>query len=1008
MTPVSKKLYYLHSQSVYLVLSLLLLLNSFCFGQLNTQSFSWNGTVGTPVKYQNGTIQTFTVQPCVTSITITAVGGSGGISEDHNEAGGLGASLTGTIPVTSGDVLDILVAGQGDNQTGDDGAAGGGGTFIWDATTNTLLVAAGGGGGGGAYSGAIVAGPGANGQTDNSSAAALEAATNSVNPNAGYPTTGSVGCAPGGTGGGANSGGQAGISTSNTTGGTNTSSNGGPACGGAGWGENGFNTIAGSSFAITNGYGVYPECASPPAGESAGWGGNENSGDDTWGGYGGGAGGAYNGGGGGGGYNGGGGGNGQAPQNVPGNNPAGWGGGGGGSYFNGGTATSTTLGAPSSNGSVTISWTQSGVGNSPTISINNSTGINCNGANSGSASVLATGGSSPLTYSWSPIGGTTSQATGLSAGTYTVTVSNVCGPQSLTVTISQPTALAAQPPTATNVLCSGTSTGTATESPTGGSPPYTYSWSAGAQTTSTATGLSAGTYTVTVTDNCADPPSSASVTITQPAPVTSGTPTSTGELCNGGSNGTATITPGGGTSPYSYSWNPGGQTTATATGLGAGTYTVTVTDNKNCTTTASVAVTAPAAIIDSLSLVNVMCGGTGSATVTAKNGTPPYTYQWQPGGQTTPSINGLSAGTYTVNVTDNNNCSQSAAANIIKIPSVTITATSTNELCNGGNTGTATGTASGGVTPYHYIWLPSGQNDATAYGLTAGTYTVTVIDATGCRDSAFAVITQPAQAPISFSANITHGCSPLCVQFNNLSPVGTAGTPSYIWSFGNGDSSSAVNPVYCYQTGGTYSVGLTIIGTNGCSGTLNKIGMISVFNSPVAAFSYSPQPATIISPTIQFIDQSTDLNNRIIQWWWTFGDQTDSVSTQKNPSHTYQDTGTYCARLVTTDLNGCADTTVNCLVIEPLFTLYIPDAFTPNGDGINDIFMAKGQYVKSFEMYIFDRWGQELFHSNDINNGWDGTKGGTVCQQDIYVYKILVTDDRKKQHSYMGNINLIK
>jgi gliding motility-associated-like protein len=137
---------------------------------------------------------------------------------------------------------------------------------------------------------------------------------------------------------------------------------------------------------------------------------------------------------------------------------------------------------------------------------------------------------------------------------------------------------------------------------------------------------------------------------------------------------------------------------------------------------------------------------------------------------------------------------------------------------------------------------------------------------------------------------------------------------------------------------------------------------------------------------------------------------TTAENSLRNPIHTYIDTGAFCPQLVVVNDKGCIDTTTQCLEVEPLFSLYIPNAFSPNGDGLNDIFVPKGDYLKNFEMYIFDRWGQELFHSTDISNGWNGTvKGGNIiCQEDSYVYKITVTDWHNKVHSYIGEFMLLK
>jgi gliding motility-associated-like protein len=164
-----------------------------------------------------------------------------------------------------------------------------------------------------------------------------------------------------------------------------------------------------------------------------------------------------------------------------------------------------------------------------------------------------------------------------------------------------------------------------------------------------------------------------------------------------------------------------------------------------------------------------------------------------------------------------------------------------------------------------------------------------------------------------------------------------------------------------------------------------------------------------MNPTVQFTDESTDAYN-IIYRLWTFGDWEDSTSALMNPTHTYLDTGIYCASLVIMDMHGCKDTATECLDIEPFPTLYIPDAFTPNGDGLNDVFTAKGRYIKAFDMYIFDRWGMQLYHTNSIDEGWNGTVNGgsTIAQEDTYVYLINVTDAMNNTHKYIGRVTLIK
>ena len=136
----------------------------------------------------------------------------------------------------------------------------------------------------------------------------------------------------------------------------------------------------------------------------------------------------------------------------------------------------------------------------------------------------------------------------------------------------------------------------------------------------------------------------------------------------------------------------------------------------------------------------------------------------------------------------------------------------------------------------------------------------------------------------------------------------------------------------------------------------------------------------------------------------------DSISNLQNPSHTYGLEGTYCVVLSVISPNGCVDTTKVCVVIDPEFTFYIPNAFSPNGDGINDEFFGKGDYINSFEMDIFDRWGNLIFFSDDINKHWDGkaNHGSDVAQQDVYVYVVKITDQKNLKHKYTGTVTIVK
>jgi hypothetical protein len=356
-----------------------------------------------------------------------------------------------------------------------------------------------------------------------------------------------------------------------------------------------------------------------------------------------------------------------------------------------------------------------------------STNVSCNGGNDGSAVVTATGGTAPYSYSWNNGCGITSN-NNLAAGTYSVTITDANGCTTTTnVTITEPSELAATTNN-TDVLCNGGNNGSASVNVTGGTAPYTYSWSNGSQT-STSNNLTAGTYHVTVTDanGCTI---SKCVIIEEPTAL-SASISSTNVLCNGGNNGSATVTAVGGTAPYSYNWSNVCATTSN-NNLTAGTYTVVVSDANGCSYTTSVTITEPAVLTLTTSSTNVLCNGgsDGTASVTANGGTAPYTYAWSNQSGTANASN-LSAGSYSVVVTDANNCSATASVTITQPTSLTLSFTTANVTCNGGNNGSATANVNGGTAPYSYAWS-NGSSTATINNLIAGTYSVTITDANGC------------------------------------------------------------------------------------------------------------------------------------------------------------------------------------------------------------------------------------------------------------------------------------
>ncbi len=306
--------------------------------------------------------------------------------------------------------------------------------------------------------------------------------------------------------------------------------------------------------------------------------------------------------------------------------------------------------------------------------------------------------------------------------------------------------------------------------------------------------------------------------------------------CNGGANGSLTVTTTGGTANYNYAWSAGATSTSgsasasnTVTGLAAGTYTVTVTDANGNTTTASATVTQPTAVSASIaSQVNVSCNGgsTGSATATSTGGTGTKTYLWS-NAATGATATGLAAGSYTVTATDANGCTATSTATITQPTVVSASiASQVNVLCNGASTGSATASATGGTGTKTYVWS-NGAAVATATGLAAGAYTVTATDANGCTSTASVTITQPVAA----STTITSQTNVLCngASTGAATASTTGGTSPYTFAWSNAATGATASGL----AAGTY--GVTSTDANGCTSTAS----VTI-----------TQPSAIVIPTL--------------------------------------------------------------------------------------------------------------------------------------------------------------
>ncbi len=640
----------------------------------------------------------------------------------------------------------------------------------------------------------------------------------------------------------------------------------------------------------------------------------------------------------------------------------------------------------------------------------------CFGACNGQAVVIPAGGTLAYSALWSSGGSTGLSISNLCAGNYSVTITDANNCQHDTVlNVAQPTLVTAT--TSSTPANCNQSNGSATVVPGGGTPGgtgYTYSWSNGfTGATTTNPGLPAGGYTVTVTDSkgCSG---TSTATIQNLNGVNALMQSQTPPTCSGGCNGSAVALAKGGTGPYTYTWN-NTVTGTTASNLCQGTYTVTITDKNLCTSTAVASLTSPTALVlPNLSPLTACIGASTTLTVNPSGGTPGYNVVWMPGAQTGSSITVSPAvsTTYTVTATDANGCASGQQTVTVNVNGPIVLAASNEGPVCPDSTVTLSSQAAGGNGSFSYTWLTNPVQSTQNIQVTSGnnTQTYTVIANDGCGTPADTVIVTLNVSPdpvVNFSADKAAGCPVLCVNFTDLSTVAGGAVTKWSWNFGNGSTSTSRQPQNCYTKSGNYSVYLTATSNNGCRSTDTIKNMITVFPTPVAAFTTNPSSTTIVNPTINYIDKSIGAAN----WLWSFGDTTEtSVSTLENPTHTFANEGTYCAKLIVANLEGCLDSATSCVVIGPEFDFFVPNAFTPNGDGVNDTFNGKGIGINQYEMIVFDRWGNLIFTTYDLSVGWNGTANGgdQICQQDVYVYKIVLTDVFNVQHNYIGHITLVK
>lgn len=629
--------------------------------------------------------------------------------------------------------------------------------------------------------------------------------------------------------------------------------------------------------------------------------------------------------------------------------------------------------------------------NAPNGVITAQTNVTCFGGTNGSATISASGGTAPYNFLWVPAGQTTAAVNNLSAGTYNVEIQDAAGCIGIVpVAITQPSEMNVNP-VITNATC-GQCNGAVSIFVNGGTAPYTYAWSNGLPATSSQNGLCAQLYSVTVTDA-----NGCSQTFAIPVGSTNGPNvvlTTNNISCNAACDGSISATVTGGSGNYSYIWSPGAQTSSSVSGLCPGTYVVQVTDNASgCISFNLSSITQPDSIHLSIPFsTNAACGGTcnGSGVVMPVGGTLAYTYVWS-NGETTQTASALCAGNVSVTVTDANGCTATQNLTITEPPALVIDTLVTQPSCSNTNNGSIDVTVTGGNPPYNYQW--SGASTATTQdinNLFPGTYTLTVTDASGCSDT-ITVQLNPIQTIAAIASADTAYCDG-----NGPAVLSATGGVSYQWillsdgSVVGNTATVSVNPGVGVHT---YIVQVN----NGVCVAYDTV-VVTVYALPLV--DAGPDVSVVRGGSVLIGGNPTGPQGSTFAW---APSETLSSTSVANPTATPNSTTTYYVTV--TNPQGCIAS--DSVIVNVLPDIVFPNGFTPNGDGVNDVWIIDNiQFFPNNVVEVYNRWGELLFRSEGYQTPWDGRFNGKELPVGTYYYVIDLGDERYKP--YTGPITIMR
>jgi gliding motility-associated-like protein len=423
----------------------------------------------------------------------------------------------------------------------------------------------------------------------------------------------------------------------------------------------------------------------------------------------------------------------------------------------------------------------------------------------------------------------------------------------------------------------------------------------------------------------------------------------------------------------------------------------------------------------SMSNDTIICiGGTATVGVTATGGTLPYSYSWNGiSGNGPHDVSPTYSQYYKVSVVDSFNCVSDFDSVLVALnPPILTNSLSPVSICPYDSLDISVTAFGGNGGPYNYSWtMDNGmsigsQSSINVSPVSSSTYYyLTISDNCETPESSDSILVSWYDLPtVDFSADTTSGCWPVEVYFYNNTAVSQVA--SCDWDLGNGFYSNNLDTVVTiYNTPGSYHVTLDITNSDGCSNDTTYFNYIDVYEYPVAGFTSRPNPASILNPSVQFVDTSSA---DVVYFDWTFYDSTNTMIGSdyvQNPIYNFSGLieQQYYIELYVENQNGCSDTVYGTQIVEGEYAFFLPNSFTPNGDGLNDSFFPVGDKisVENYSFKIFNRWGELIFSTNDFNEKWDGTYQNNALSSDAYIWKIDLVDSQSGEEKSLKGYVLL-